>query len=346
MSPRIKFFTELDHEELITLFENDNIIDQVKKLGASIALGLLDLSSERAALVSRLNQAGIPVTAWMLLSKEDGYWFNLYNSSQACTFYEAFRDWQAQYHLQFEALGIDIQPDIRDMRNLALRRWRTLPVLIWRALDRKRYLIARQTYRNLIGRMRADGFFVESYQYPLIVEERLVRSTLLQRMLGIVDLPVNREVLMLYSSFFRPNGVGILWSYAAEAGGIGIGSTGGGSDYELIKPLSPPLDWEEFARDLRLSWYWTDSLYVFSLEGCWQQGFLDRLESFKWDEPIIAPISVVEKIERFRQIIRSFLWMSAHLPRILLLSTAIFLLMKGIQRWVSNPEKPQEIAEK
>ena len=338
MPPRLKFFTELENEALTALLENGAVIEQVKKLGASIAVGLLNLSPERAAIVQLLNQSDIPVTAWLLLPKQNGYWFNVDNAFEASAFYEDFRAWQIEHQLQFEAIGIDIEPDIRDMQNLMHHPLRLLPVFIWRALDRSRLISAQKTYRHLVGRMRADGFFVESYQFPLIVEERLVRSSLLQRMLGIIDLAVDREVLMLYSSYFRPNGVGILWSYAGEAGGIGLGSTGGGIDSELVKQQWLPLSWDEFGRDLRISWYWTDALYVFSLEGCCQQGFLERLETFQWDDPIIAPISVVEKIERVRCFIQSILWVSAHLPGILLAFTGLFILLKKIEGWLFKPK--------
>ena len=47
-------------------------------------------------------------------------------------------------------------------------------------------------------------------------------------MAGLVDIEVDREVWMLYTSFVRPNGAGVLASYAPEAQSVGLGSTGGG----------------------------------------------------------------------------------------------------------------------
>ena len=76
--------------------------------------------------------------------------------------------------------------------------------------------------------MRIDGYSIESYQIPLVVDEREIGSSLLRKTLGIIDLPVDREVLMLYSSITKNHNPGFLWSYASEAQGIGIGSTGGG----------------------------------------------------------------------------------------------------------------------
>ncbi len=60
-------------------------------LKASVSLGIIDFSQERASVVSRLNQADIPVEAWLLLPKDQGYWFNLDNASQTITRYAGFK---------------------------------------------------------------------------------------------------------------------------------------------------------------------------------------------------------------------------------------------------------------
>ncbi len=75
--------------------------------------------------------------------------------------------------------------------------------------------------------MRADGWTVENYQLPPMADERRAGSTLLQRLFGLVDVRTDREVWMLYSSFFGGLGPGLLWSYGPEAPAVGVGSTGG-----------------------------------------------------------------------------------------------------------------------
>ena len=81
MKPRLTFFCELEADALETLFADSSVIDNLVTLEASVSLGILDLSPGRAAVVRRLNEAGIPVIAWQLLPKEQGYWFNLGNAS-------------------------------------------------------------------------------------------------------------------------------------------------------------------------------------------------------------------------------------------------------------------------
>ena len=189
---------------------------------------------------------------------------------------------------------------------------------------------ARTAYRALVSLIHASGYPVESYQYPLIADERRVGSTVLQRLAGVVDVSVDREVLMLYTSLLRPNGVGILASYAPEAQAIGLGVTGGGV-VEPGLPTREPLTWDEFSRDLRLAWMWCDDLYIFSLEGCVEQGFLDRLGTFDWDLPILTPDAAKVRVDAWRGTIQSGLWLAQRLPIILAGVAAGLLAWKGFQ---------------
>jgi hypothetical protein len=126
-----------------------------------------------------------------------------------------------------------------------------------------------------------------------------------------VDIETDREVLMLYTSFFRPHGPGLIWSYGRQVESIGIGSTGGGVELEVVE--QEPLNWQEFSRDLRLAWVFTNDIHIFSLEGCLKQGFLNRLKNFEWDQPIIEPIEQSARVARMRTSFRSVLWLGTHL---------------------------------
>jgi hypothetical protein len=334
--PRLTFYSELDPGPLQSLFDDRTIVE-LAELKANLSLGILDLSGERAAVVQRLNQAGVPVIAWLLLPKEDGYWFNLDNAPQAANRYLEFKNWTVQNGLKWTGIGLDIEPDIRDLTLLPQRKWRMLPGLLKHAWERKRYQAGRSAYLDLIAQIHADGYPVESYQFPMMVDERRAGSTLLQRMSGIVDLPVDREVWMLYSSLLRPYGPGMLTSYAPEAQSIAIGVTGGGGDSGL--PLPEPLTWEEFGRDLRLSWYWCNDLYIFSLEGCVQQGFLERLKTFEWDQPVLLPGESQAQVDSWRAGLRTALWVSAHFTALLLALAGLFLLWKGLSRYFKLSRK-------
>jgi hypothetical protein len=311
MDPTLTFFCELEAEALLLLFNEFGVMDDLVSLGASVSLGILDFSPERVEIVRRLNGAGVPVIAWLLLPEEEGYWFNMKNVDLARQRYEKFKVWTQEYGLQWWGLGMDLEPDYNEMAGLMQRRKRLLFPVLGRFLDRCALRDANVGYWKLVCQMQSDGYPVDSYHVPFIVDERKAGSTFIQQLAGLIDVPTNRDVLMLYTSMFRPHGPGILWSYAGEAQSIGVGSTGGGVQIEGIAEL-PPLDWVEFSRDLRLAGRRTDDIHVFSLEGCLQQGFMERLKDFDWNGPVMVPLDTARRVNLIRKGLHSFLWASAH----------------------------------
>lgn len=305
MKPRLTFFCELESEPLAALMTKP-LLDQLRSLNGSVSLGLVDLSPERAQVVRRLNRAGVPVVAWLLLPKDEGYWFNTGNALAAARRYGAFTTWSSEHRLRWAGVGLDIETDIGEMRQLLENPVRLLPVLLRRLVDTRQLDRAQAAYTALVEAIRADGYRVDSYTMPLLVDERRAGSKLLRRLAGWVDLPVDREVLMLYSSFYRPCGHAILASYAGDAPSAGLGVTGGGVELE---GMTPPrfLSWDEFQRDLLTAARFTHDLHIFSLEGCVQQGFLERLQTLDWDAgPRTAPASL-EWVERARALLRAAL---------------------------------------
>jgi hypothetical protein len=325
--PRLTFFCELESGPLSALFD-DPLIADLAEMKASLSLGILDLNAERAQIVRNLNQAGIPVIAWLLLPKDQGYWFNLYNAPQALTRYQEFKAWSAQHNLTWDGIGLDIEPDIREITQLAERDWSTLPGILRRALDFRGQREALGAYRDLVSLIRRDGYRVDSYQFPFIADERRVGSKFLQRLAGLVDIPVDREVWMIYTSFVRPIGAGFLASYAPEAQSVGLGSTGGGVELDVGEMRAQPLRWDELARDLRLAWFWCNDLHIFSLEGCVQQGFIPRLKNFTWDMPVMMPYTSQARADGWRKALRSSLWIVSNMVLIVLVLTGAILVWK------------------
>jgi hypothetical protein len=135
--------------------------------------------------------------------------------------------------------------------------WGVVPILASRLRDQERVARARKAYAALVDQIHADRWPVENYQFPFIADERRTGSTLLQRLMGLVDVHTDREVWMQYTSFVGSLGPGILWSYGPESDAIAVGTTGGGPDVPG-HPQFTPLRWEELTRDLRLARRWTD----------------------------------------------------------------------------------------
>jgi len=309
--PELTFFCELEAGELEALFADPAVLEHLAALHAKVSLGLIDLSDGRAGVVRRLNKAGIPVIAWQLLPKEQGYWFNIGNSTQAASRFADFERWTAQHGLVWDGIGLDIETDIREMRMLAVDRRRLVPILLRRLTNTAQLRRAQTAYAALVARIRAAGYRVDSYQMPLIVDERNVGSTLIQRLMALVDLPVDREVLMLYSSFYRPRGAALLWSYGREAHSMGLGVTGGGVQ---VADVTQPsfLTWDELSRDLRLAQHWTGDIHIFSLEGCVQQGFLQQLRDFDWEGRPVPCVAMLADVEHLRTALRMVLLASVH----------------------------------
>jgi hypothetical protein len=308
-SPRLTFACELDAARLTALVADPTVLTDLQALGARVALMLSDFSPARAAVVRQLTAAGIPVVAIPLVSAEEGYYFTADNAPRAVERYEQWKAWTAEYDLVWDGVGLDIEPDARFYLQIMENPWGLLPMLLPRLLGTAPVRRARAAYSALIDRIRADGRRVENYQFPVLADERWARSTLLQRLLGLVDIKTDREVWMLYTSVFPGIGPGILWSYAPEAPAIGVGSTGGGPDIPG-HPQVPALNWAEFSRDLRLARNWCDDLLVHSLEGCVRQGFLGPLRSFDW-QPTADPPETARIAAGLRRVLRGILWTSA-----------------------------------
>jgi hypothetical protein len=334
----LTFFCELPPEPLSRLFDGRFLIDDLKALQATLSLGILDFSKERAELVKRLNKAGIPVIAWLLLPESDGYWFNIDNHEQAAARYVDFKAWTTQYGLEWAGIGLDIEMDINEIRSvLTGDEGQALAGRLMRKfLNKKRVVQAQRSYQALVDLIHADGYPVESYHIPLIIDERRANATVLQRTLGLVDLNSDREVLMLYSSFLRPDGDSVLWNYAPEADSVGVGSTGGGVDLPGSIDTKP-LSWEEFSRDLHLCVMQDKPIHIFSLEGCVEQGFLTKLNTFVWDQPAPIPAKV-NQIRLVRTGFTTLLW-TLERPWVILLGLATLIGLGFLFKQAGNKNK-------
>ncbi len=280
--PRVlRFFCELDSPALGPLFSND-VVDRLVHLHAGVTLGLRDVTDERAGLVRRLGDRGVPVGLWVLLPVEHGYFATHHNVEQVSGRCDEVLEWVARHGLQVETLGLDFEPDLRELQSLLER-----PLITsrrWATRARAASLgPTKAAYAVLVNTLRSRGVTVESYQFPLLLEDRAASDDWWQRLTGSLDVEVNREVVMLYSSLFGALGPGLVPHFGARARAVGLGSTGGGVD-----PL-PKLDWPTLRRDLLLAARVCDDLSIFSLEGCVEQGFLPRLAELDWDAEVSAP---------------------------------------------------------
>lgn len=291
-APRLIFSTEMEGASLQRLLLHNNVLEELGIHGYGVALAMSDLSHEQADVVRRLHASGIYTVAWLLLSPDEGYGFNLQNYPQAVERYRTFQSWALHHHLHFDAIGLDIEPPISEMLHIQQRGLRDVVRRYWLAHENVLYPAARAAYTELIADIHRDGYEVHTYQLPLIVDDRIAGTTLIQRALDIVDLPADLEVLMCYSSVpvvgLRDNAAGVLIaSYGASADSIGIvvsdsttpvfdGANGENED-EAVRCSGTA-----FEQNIVLAAHYTDTLYIFSLEGCIEHGLLPRIAAIDW----------------------------------------------------------------
>jgi hypothetical protein len=274
----ITYFVELASPALAGLLQRRGVLEHLASSGAGVAMAMLDLDRERADVIRELHARGIPVTAWLVLEESQGYWLTADNAELAQRRYERVRDWGREHGLELEAVGLDIEIPHEHAVALVQQGGRALRQLLRGRRSQAALGEASRQYAALVELIRADGFRAETYQFPLILDERRAGTSALQRTLGVVDLAPDREVLMLYRSLLPGlAGEALVDAYGAEAQAIAVGITGGGVEFLLEALDLRLLDLGRLLTELRRARRYTEHLYVFSLEGCVEAGFFEEL---------------------------------------------------------------------
>lgn len=328
--PQLVFACDRQTSELKSLFTPELIAD-LRQLKVGVALSTADFTPERAQLVRTLNNAGIPVIAWLVLPPEQGYYVNASNARQTTARFEEFDRWTAINGLRWQAIGLDIEPTLSEFSTVKGSKWRVLSLILRRAFDSGHVRQARESYAALIREMQTRGYYVQTYQLMFLADERRSHSTVLERIFGIVDVRGNDEVLMLYSSFNHAAGAGILWEYGPDAQSIAVGSTATSGD-KAADAKFPPLDWDEFSRDLLVARHFSSGMVgVYSLDGCVRQGFIARLKTLDWNQEVVVPAVSVRKAARIRRVVYAVLWFSSH---IIYFAVAFFIGIVWLLSWL------------
>lgn len=299
--PRLTFFVELTSDRLTELFRDGRAADFLADGGHALSMGLLDLSSERAAIVRALEARQVPVTAWLLLDVAEGYWLNADNPDVARRRYEDTIAWAAREGLRLHRVGLDIEFPRNDAELLMRRGVRGVLTLLRRRRTAAQVAHAERAYVQLVEQIRRDGRSVETYHLPFLLDERRAGSTLLRRVSGLVDIPADVEVHMLYASYFGAAGAR---AYFSEAPAIAVGVTGGGVNADDDSRSGRLLSWDRLEADL-LAAAGARGVYIFSLEGCVWHDLLDPLRRMDWNKPSSAlPDRALRRAQRKRRLLR------------------------------------------
>jgi len=292
---------------------NPEVISQLQELHAGLAVEISDFSPERAQAVKKLNEDGIPLTAWLVMSREQGHYLNGFNAPEAEERFTQFEQWTTANGLKWGAVGLDIEPNFDQLKEVHKHRGSFLWLMIRRFFDYGQVKRGREAYAALIGRIQAAGYPVQTYQMPFLAEERAAHSTLLERLFGIVDVRGNDEVLMAYSSFNHDAGAGIPFTYGPQTQTLAVGTTLDDKAAGLTA-----LSWEEFSRDLIVAGHFSRVVGVYSLEGCIRHGYLPRMASFDWGQTVTIPAEQVAAAQKFDEHVRHAIWLFSRLPYVVI----------------------------
>jgi hypothetical protein len=313
--------------------ENLTVLASLQTLHAGVAIAVSDLSPERAAIVHRLNDAGIPVVAGLSVPGDKGPYVNDGDVAETQAAFANFERWTLEYHLRWQAVGLDIEPDIGALARLKRHPLQMAGLVAERWFDQAKVMRARAAYATLIRQMQSQGFFVQTYQFPFIVPERRMHSTLLERLLGIVDVRGDEEAVMLYTSYAPAEGAGIVEELGPSAQAIILGVSQGDP---TAGAFGKPLDWATLSDELIVAARFAPTVGVFNLEGCVQQGFLARIQSIDWSRTVVIPATQIQHAHRKVQMACAIVWVGTWLPGILL--AAAFLL--AIVLWRRRRRRP------
>lgn len=305
--PQLNFASQMETAALQSLFSDPEVIRDLRKLNAGVTLSVVDLSPGRAEVVRQLNSAGIPVTAWLALPRQQGYYLNASNAAQAEARFTEFQKWTSDSGLRWSGVGLDIEPNLQEFNGFG----RAALAALKRLVDPNTVTRARIAYKSFIARIESAGYSVETYQFPFIADEREVHSTLLERLFGIVDVRGDREVLMLYSSFNRSADSALIWQYGPSAQRIVVGITAG--DPQAGARMSS-LSWEELSHDVIVAGHFSPVVGIYNLEGCVRRGLLAQLITLDWNQPVIISADQNRQMIRFRARVQAAIWTLSRLP--------------------------------
>ena len=317
-------------EALSAFFADPSVLADLKELHAGLAIPIDDLNPDRAELVHRLNETGLPAIAWIVLPGEQGHYVNASNAPQTERRFAEFEKWSRENSLHWNAVGLDIEPDFTEFQ---WPKWRLAWTLLRRAFETERVRGPRQAYASLIHQMQEHGYRVQTYQFIFLADERKAHSTMLERLFGLVDVRGDEEVFMTYSNFNHQAGAAMVWSYGQETQALAVGSTLG-SGNAAIDAKYGPLNWEEFSRDTIVASHFSRQVGVYSLEGCVRQGFLPRLKAMDWNQGVEIPAAALRRMHRFRATVQGVLWTVSHLLYFatICLIALIWLVLRRILR--------------
>ena len=335
---QLSYMYDVPTSELTSCF-NEQLIAHLSVHGIRVVLALCDFSAERAELVRRLNRARIAVVAWLVHTEsQDAYTdtthpavsrdFHMHDAALVESWFATFHSWSTQHGLGWDAIALDIEPDMRDTVRFGDEPTVDLATLIRRAGDRWHIEEATTAYTRVLATMRAAGFVVELFETPFVRDDRVSGTTIARRLLGLPDVVADRTVMQLQSNSVRPYGPGLIATYAPEASSVIVGSMSGDAHNRALSP-------DELMRDLaHLSACGITNIYIAGMQAvCARPALSAAIVEKSWlTKQLPAPDEYYQQVARMRAGVRALLWAGARPAVLLPLLIPVLLLVRRMLR--------------
>lgn len=322
MTQRIQltYMYDVPTAELSHCFD-EQLVAHLSVHGIRVVLALRDDSSARAELVRRLNRARIAVVAWLVRPEHD---FQLHDADAVRTRFEEFQRWSTQHGLAWDAVALDIEPDIRDTVRFGDEPTVDLTTLIRRVGDRWHIEAATTAYTEVLTQIRAAGYVVEIFEIPFVRDDRVSGTTIARRLLGLPDIVADRTVMQLQSSYVRPYGPGLIAAYAPEASSVMVGSMRGDTHNRALSEA-------ELLRDLaHVTACGVTNIYIADMQ---QLPISAVIVEKNWaSKTLPAPDEYYQQVARMRAGVRALLWAGARPAVLLPLLIPVLLLIRRMLR--------------
>lgn len=176
-------------EALMELFKKDDLADFLAKNNFEITLAMTRLDDKTAETIKYLNEKKVPVTAWIVLEDNEGYWTNKTNVDKTKEKTEAVKEWAKVNELRFEGIGFDMENPIQLKSALVQMNLREL------YKEFKNYLKtgtnvneAQRKLGEYIDKLKSENIQTEAYLNPAFARFVLGEKNIGKNVHSIVEL--------------------------------------------------------------------------------------------------------------------------------------------------------------
>ncbi len=141
--------------------------------GWGVALAMIEPDEPTARLIKDINQRfpELPVSAWIVVDDKDGYWITKFNVPQTRQKIEEIKAWANNFDLDFEAIGLDLEPPIDVIRGFMTRG--LIGLIKARNETNKKYRWQQQSgyspeeeIKDILNQLKKESITTHSYEMP------------------------------------------------------------------------------------------------------------------------------------------------------------------------------------